>query len=126
MGLLSCTQVLIVPMSRISPAASQARVPADWSSMDGMVALVACGGKWVPASPQQMEAIKKGQSACECQQLFEPYRTGAVGEYEYVIMGGGSNKRYIKNVYTGKCRAVLVVCKPEVWDEPINHPPRGF
>ena len=68
-------------MSHISPASSQARVPADWSSMDGMVALVACGGKWVPATREQFELIKLGETACECQQLFEPYKTEKLGEY---------------------------------------------
>ena len=98
------------------------RVPADWSSM---VALVSCGGKWVPATPQQLELITMGETACECQQMFEPYTTEVHGDYEYVIRAGG-NSRYLKNVYTGKCREVLVVRKPSVWDEPINHPPRGF
>ena len=101
------------------------RVSADWNPMDDMVALVSCGGKWVPASPQQLELITMGEDACACQQMPVDYTTEVRGEYEYVIRAGG-NTRYLKNVYTGKCREVLVVCQPTVWEEPINHPPRGF
>lgn len=93
--------------------------------MDNNMALVACGGKWVPATPEQLVLITMGEEACSCQQMFEPYRTQAVGDYEYVV-GIGGKDNYLKNIYTGKCRQVLIVPKPAVWDEPINHPPRGF
>jgi len=92
--------------------------------MNGMVALVSCGGKYVPASHEQLAVIAFGENNVP-QMLFEEFRTPKMGDYEYVI-GTGFTDRYLKNVYTGKCRAVLVVQAPKVWDEPINHPPRGF
>lgn len=101
------------------------RVSEDWSPMNDSMALVACGGKWVPATREQLAVITEGENACMHQQMFEPYRTPVMGDYEYVVGVGGRNN-YLKNVYTGKCRQVLIVPKPTVWDEPINHPPRGF
>ena len=112
-------------MGRAPAASSSERVPADWSPMDDNMALVACGGKWVPATPDQLVVIRMGEEACACQQMFEPYRTEAVGDYEYVV-GVGSHDNYLKNKYTGKCRPVLIVPLPKVFDEPINHPPRDI
>jgi hypothetical protein len=93
--------------------------------MDSSMALVACAGKWVPATREQLAVITEGENACMHQQMFEPYRTRVMGDYEYVV-GVGGRDNYLKNVYTGKCRKVLIVPTPAVWDEPINHPPRGF
>jgi hypothetical protein len=106
----------------------RASASADWSVMDNRMALVACGGKWVPATREQLEVIKLGQDATAHQPVYSPETFGPLHDYEYVIMGGGSQDSHLKNVYTGKCRAVLIVpiAARSVWDEPINHPPRGF
>ena len=97
------------------------RVSADWSPMDHSMTLVACGGKWVPATPAQLELITRGENACMHQQMSESYRTPVMYGYEYVV-GVGGRDNYLKNVTTCKCRKVLIVPKPAVWDEF----PRGF
>ena len=82
--------------------------------MAGMMALVACGGAWAPATPKQIYVITLGQEACDHQQMHEDYATPPTHGYVYVVRAG-SNSGYIENVETHKCREVLIVSNPKTW-----------
>lgn len=87
--------------------------------MDNQMALVACDGRWIPATPEQFAVIKKGKDACVHQEMREPYRT-AIGDCEFVL-GGPGMKSYVKNRTSGKCREVIFVPK-----NPLVGPERKF
>jgi hypothetical protein len=99
------------------PEAPRAQAQREWSVMDDNTALVSCGRKWVPATDDQLDVIKAGEDATTHTQMFEQYRTEAVGVYQYVIEAGG-RKRFIKNIETGTCRQALIVPNPSnPWTE---------
>jgi len=87
----------------------------EWSVMDDSMALVACGGKYVPATEEQLAIITMGEDATDHMQMFEDYRIQH-GKLEYVICAGG-RKRFIKNLDSGKCRLVVIVPNPKAWTE---------
>lgn len=85
--------------------------------MDDNIALVSCGGKYVPATDAQLALITMGEDATAHMQMFEDYRVQH-GMLEYVIEVG-ARKRYVKNLETGKCRLVVLVPNPVAWTERV-------
>ena len=97
-----------------------------YDHMEGAVALVSCGGKWVFPTRDQLAVITLGQNATQGRPQPEPYTSSPRGNYEYVIRADGRGS-YVMNIYTGKCREVMILpSPPPAWDEAISHPPRGF